>query len=112
MTWISIADVGSPTDGQADVAESIGRVGADLAAGTINQRFAAIESVLSWDSSCVLRGQTASGPAFFKAALDTPLFANEAPDYRSGARHTSIDSWQPAASTGGWDAVWRIHYST
>ena len=39
----------------------------------------AIEPVLSWELSCVLRAQTTDGPVYFKAALDTALFANEGP---------------------------------
>jgi hypothetical protein len=105
MAWLSAADVGSLDGGQADVADSITELLGDLAAGTTNEHMpwtnrgwhaeaedwlrtsmtdigspviGDIEPVLTWELSCVLRAQTASGAVFFKVALDTPLFANEA----------------------------------
>jgi Phosphotransferase enzyme family len=105
MAWMSASDVGSLAGGQADVADSITQVLRDLAAGTTNEHMpwtnrgwhaeaedwlrtslmdidspviGDVEPVLSWELSCVLRAQTASGAVFFKVALDTPLFANEA----------------------------------
>ena len=104
MAWTSAVDVGSFSAGQADVAELAIRILADLAAGVTNKRMpwtdrgwhleaedwlrascshagtpvtGAIEQVLSWELSCVLRAQTTDGPVYLKVALDTPLFANE-----------------------------------
>ncbi len=105
MAWMSATDVGSLASDQADIAESIRQLLFDLATATTNERMpwtnrgwhaeaedwlrstltdrgtpvvGAIEPILVWELSCVLRAQTVSGPVFFKTALDTPLFANEA----------------------------------
>ncbi len=105
MGWMSAADIGSLAGGQAEIADSIMQVLGDLAAGTTNEHMpwtnrgwhaeaedwlrtsmkdigspviGDVEPVLSWELSCVLRAETASGAVFFKVALDTPLFANEA----------------------------------
>jgi hypothetical protein len=101
MAWITTADVGSIADGEADAAGVL----ADLAAGTRNEQMpwtdrgwhahaeewlraamsengtpvvGAIEPVVSWELSYVMRAQTAAGLVYFKTWLDTELFANEA----------------------------------
>jgi aminoglycoside phosphotransferase (APT) family kinase protein len=105
MAWLSAAEVGTLAGGPADVADSINQLLGDLAAGTTNEHMpwtnrgwhaeaedwlrrslmdigspviGDVEPILSWELSCVLRAQTPSGAVFFKVALDTPLFADEA----------------------------------
>jgi hypothetical protein len=102
LAWISTADVDAIADGHADATAVL----AELATGTRNECMpwtnrgwhaeaeewlrtsmrengtpvvGVIEPILTWELSCVLRAQTASGPVYFKRALDTPLFANEGP---------------------------------
>ena len=105
MAWMSAADMGSLAGSQADVAEldhagpwrsrsryhkrahavdqsRLARRSGGLASQVLEDIgspvIGDVEPVLSWELSCVLRAQTSSGAVFFKVALDTPLFANEA----------------------------------
>ena len=101
MVWASGADLGNlPTE----FAEMVTPVLSNLVAGVRNDRMpwtnrgwhaeaeewlltsmrangtpvvGAIEPVVSWELSCVMRAQTAAGLMYFKTWLDTPLFAPE-----------------------------------
>jgi hypothetical protein len=114
LAWMSAADVGNLA---TESAAAIGQVLADLAVGARNERMpwtnrgwhadaeewlrttlsdngtpvvGAIETILCWELSCVLRAQTADGPVYFKAPLDTPLFATRRWSWRSSLRCSGV----------------------